>query len=260
MEIQSHLIIPELQPYIKLICTMDCDGDVDNSCIRVLPDTCVELFINYTDKPIAIIDQELHKGSIISFRMSSLMDVQMRKGNGCLAICFHPGMAHQFFNVPMHALSNTTISLSELWRDITAEIEEKLAAAHNNDTRVEIMQGYLLRQFVFDKNDLQIRLLLKQVQESGGLIAVRNLTDAAGISQRHLSRKFREYIGLSPKEYLRVSRFIQSLQYLKRYPSHSLTEIGYQSGYYDQSHFNRDYKAYTGHTPGELVKTDHILY
>jgi len=258
MQLQSYPIIPTLQHYIKVICTMD--GDTDNSHIRVLPDTCVELFINYTEKPIAIIDQKMHRGSIITCRMSKPMDIQMRKGNGCLAICFHPGMAYQFFTVPMHALTDTTVPLSELWKHKVVEIEEKLAVAFDNDSRAEIAQHYLLRQLAFDKKDLQIGLCLKQVQASGSLAAVSDLTNTVGISQRHLSRKFREYVGLPPKEYLRVSRFIQSLQYLKKYPAHSLTEIGYQSGYYDQSHFNRDYKAYTGHTPGELICAHHILY
>ena len=105
MRIQLHDIVPGLQPYIKLICSMDCDNDADTSHIRVLPDTCVELFINYTTSPVAIIENVLHERSIVTARMSRPMDVQMRKGAGCLAVCFHPGMAYKFFSVPMHVIS-----------------------------------------------------------------------------------------------------------------------------------------------------------
>jgi len=239
---------------------MDCDKDADTSHIRVLPDTCVELFVNYTTAPIAIIENKLHKRSIITARMSRPMYVQMRKGAGCIAICFHPGMAYNFFNVPMHVLTDTTVALSDLWKDTVTEIEDTLASANDNHTRVDIVQRYLLEKLVWDKQDQQMTSCMKQVQQSGGLISVNKLTNALGISQRHLSRKFQQYIGLSPKEYLRVSRFLRSLQLLKKYPTLSLTEIGYGSGYYDQSHFTRDYKAYTGHTPGELVNAQHILY
>lgn len=239
---------------------MDCDEDIDTHHIRVLPDTCVELFVNYTSSPIAIIDNELHKGSIITFRMSRPMDVQMRKGAGCLAICFHPGMAYNFFQVPMHVLSDTTVALSDIWCRMAAEVEDKLASLCDNDTRVDVVQKYLLKQLVWHKNDLHVIHCLRQAELSGGAISVSKLTNNIGISQRHLSRKFQQCVGLSPKEYLRVYRFIQSLNHLKKYPTLSLTEVGYESGYYDQAHFNRDYKTYTGHSPGEVVNAQHILY
>ncbi|MBC8988347.1 hypothetical protein H9X96_21560 [Pedobacter sp. N36a] len=148
MRIQSYDIIPNLRPYVKLICTMECDNDRDTRHIRVLPDTCVELFLNYTSTPVAIIGDELHKGSIISARMSRPMEVQMRKGAGCLAICFHPGMAYQFFQIPMRILADTTSALSNVWNNLVEEIEDRLAAAPNNETRVSLAQDYLTQQFV----------------------------------------------------------------------------------------------------------------
>ncbi|WP_214228305.1 helix-turn-helix domain-containing protein [Pedobacter sp. B4-66] len=260
MRLQLYDVIPKLQPYIKLICTMDCDEEADTHHIRVLPDTCVELFVNYTSSPVAIIGNELHKRSIITFRMSRPMDVQMRKGAGCLAICFYPGMAYSFFQVPMHTLTDTTIALSDVWSGVAVEIEDKLAGICNNNERVDLVQKYLLQQLVFDKKDLQVAYCLDQAQLSGGLVSLSKLTNDIGLSQRHLSRKFQQCVGLSPKEYLCVCRFIHSLNHLKKYPTLSLTEVAYESGYYDQAHFNRDYKVYTGHSPGEVVHAPHIFY
>lgn len=253
-------IIPGLQPYVKMICTMDCDEGADTSHVRVLPDTCVELFLNYTSTPIAIIGDELYQRSMISFRMSRPMDIRMRKGAGCLAVCFYPGMAYKFFHLPMQMLTDTNTALSDIWKGLAEEIEEKLACARNNDTRIFIVQNYLLRQLARSKNDPQVARCLQQVQLSAGLTSVGDLTNDIGISQRHLSRKFQQYIGLSPKEYLRVYRFMQSLSHLKEYPGHSFTEIACKSGYYDQAHFNHDYKTYVGCTPAELVKASDILY
>lgn len=239
---------------------MDCDEDTDTSHICVLPDTCVELFVNYTSTPIAIIENQLYKGSIITARMSRPMHVQMRKGSGCLAVCFHPGMAYKFFNIPMHVLRDTTAPLSEIWNGMAKEVEDKLAGACNNEERVDMVQRFLLKQLARDKYDLQIAYCLRQTERSSGLIPVSKLSDEIGLSQRHLSRKFQQCMGLSPKAYQRVYRFVQSLHHLKKYPDLSLTEVAYRSGYYDQAHFNRDYKLYTGHAPGELLRKKHILY
>ncbi|SHG30012.1 helix-turn-helix domain-containing protein [Pedobacter caeni] len=260
MHIQSYPILSALQPYIKLICTMECDDDADTSYIRVLPDACVEVFVNYTSTPVAIISDELHKRSIVTFRMSQPMDVKMRKGAGVIAICFHPGMAYNFIQLPMHVLSDTMIALADIWGRMAAEIEEKMAGSGNNEARVSLLQKYLLKELMKDNDDLQIVHCLRQVSLSAGLIPLGRLVCDTGLSQRHLSRKFQEYVGLSPKEYLRVSRFICSLAHLKRYPAFSLTEIAHKSGYYDQAHFIRDYKDYTGYTPGQVVRIRHILY
>lgn len=260
MFIKQFEVIPELQPYVKLICTMDCEDDVDTNHIRVLPDTCVELFVNYTSTPVAIIGHELHKRSIITFRMSRHADVQMRKGAGCMAICFYPGMAYRFFQLPMHVLADQTLALAELWQDMATEMEDRLADVRHHQERAVIVQQCLLQQLTRHEYDLQLAYCLKQIQQSAGHLPLSDLTDQLGISQRHLSRKFQQLVGLSPKVYLRMSRFIRSLDQLKKYPLLSLTEVAYQSGYYDQAHFIRDYKTFTGHTPGQVAHAQHIMY
>ncbi len=239
---------------------MDCDEDIDTRPIRVLPDTCVELFISYTDTPVAIIGNQLHKRSIVTARMSRPMDVQMRKGSGCLAICFFPGVAYKFMSLPMHALTDATVALEDIWIGLAAEIESKLAIAPSNDIRVAIAQQYLTAFLVDSKHDQQVARCLQQIQLSDEPLTVKQLTDSIGMSQRQLSRRFLQRVGLSPNAYLRVNRFIRSLQHLKGYPLHSLTEIAHGSNYYDQAHFIHDYKDYTGCTPGEVVRSPNIVY
>lgn len=260
MLIQQLEVFPELQPYVKLICTMDCDDGADTNHIRVLPDTCVELFVNYTSTPLAIIGNELYDRSIVTSRLSRYSDVQMRKGAGCIAICFYPGEAYRFFNLPMHLLADKTLALSDLWNAGAGEIESKLADARSQEGRSAIIQKYLLQQLKRNERDQQIGHCLEKIQRSAGNIQVSQLSTDTGLSQRHLSRKFQQIIGLSPKEYLRVCRFIRSLDHLKKYPLLSLTEVAYESAYYDQAHFNRDYKSFTGHTPGQVALSTHILY
>ncbi len=260
MLVQQFEVFPELQPYVKLICTMDCDDGADTNHIRVLPDTCVELFVNYTSTPLAIIGNELYDRSIVTSRMSRYSDVQMRKGAGCIAICFYPGAACRFFNLPMHLLADRTLSLSDLWNVGAGEMESKLADAFSHNERSAIIQKYLLQGLIRNERDQQIAHCLEKIRLSAGNIKVSQLSSDAGLSQRHLSRRFQQIIGLSPKEFLRVCRFIRSLDYLKKYPFLSLTEVAYESAYYDQAHFNRDYMSFTGLTPGQVALSTNILY
>ena len=160
----------------------------------------------------------------------------------------------------MHVLTNTTAAMDEVWAGMASEIEDKLANARTNETRVFIIQQYLLRQSAQRREDPAIGWCLKQAESAKPKLSVKQLSSETGLSQRHLSRRFQDCVGLSPKEYLRVSRFIRSLQYLKQYPARDLTDVAYESGYYDQAHCIRDYQSFTGHTPREIAKSGYILY
>jgi transcriptional regulator GlxA family with amidase domain len=70
------------------------------------------------------------------------------------------------------------------------------------------------------------------------------------ITERQLERLFKKYIGLSPKFYSRIIRFNHIFQLVKE-KRISWLEITHLSGYFDQSHFIRDFKAFTGEEPSQ---------
>jgi len=227
MQLQLYPIHPDLKAYVKLICTMDCNEHTDTKHIHVLPDACVELFISYTDTPVAIIDQQLHPKSIVNARMNAPTAVQMRKGSGCVAICFQPGMAYPFFSIPMSALSNNSIALNEIWGSTITIIEEKLAHANDNSARVDLIQKHLLQLLQLAQQDLALTHCIRLIQQKPSEIRLAELQQMTGYGQRHLARKFNQHIGLPPKEYIKVNRFIGSLKHLKNQPELSLTQIAY---------------------------------
>ena len=119
MNLTLYHIVPELQPYVKLICSMDVD--VPSNCISsfcVLPDTCAELFANYSNQPLPVVAGESSFDStkrFVAFRMIRFMDVQMQPYTGCIAGCFYPGTAAVFFGLPMSDVSNSIANLRIFW-------------------------------------------------------------------------------------------------------------------------------------------------
>lgn len=87
--------------------------------------------------------------------------------------------------------------------------------------------------------------------------SVQEISSKVNISQRQLERKFRELIGVSPKQYLRLTRINKVMQLLEQNQHLTLTDIAYYCGFFDQAHFIKDFKHITGHTPTSFINDRH---
>ena len=83
---------------------------------------------------------------------------------------------------------------------------------------------------------------------------VADVADQLCISRRQLERAFKSKLGLSPKQYTRISRLSFAQQLLQQGSFHSLADVAYQAGYADQSHFNRDFKLLVGEQPSRFLE------
>ena len=101
----------------------------NTSSFRVLPDTCVELFVTYAGSRQTVSAGDLLKqpNCFIVSRMSRYMDVQDHGRSRFISVCFLPGAAAHFFPVAMHEVSDTVIDLADLWKNVAAEMEERVS-------------------------------------------------------------------------------------------------------------------------------------
>jgi AraC-like DNA-binding protein len=93
----------------------------------------------------------------------------------------------------------------------------------------------------------------RRLEETGGRLAVEALARELGCSRRHLAARFREQVGLPPKTVARVVRFHRAARLLRTAGDARWAEIANECGYYDQSHFNRDFRDLAGTSPSEFM-------
>lgn len=264
MKTEMYSILPELQPYIKVICSIESDASTDTSSFRVLPDTCVELFLNFSNNQDSFTKVTGHRTfdpsqSFVISRMSDFMDIQLTNTTRFISICFYPSMAYLFFQLPMSEVANSLTNLHDLWQTEAKKMEEEIQQVHTNQQKVFAAQQYLITQLRRNKTDKTINYCMQAMKRANGAFSVAELANKVGMSQRQLSRKFNQCLGLSTKEFIHVNRFIDSLTHLKKHPAISLTDVAYASGYYDQAHFIHDYKTFTGFTPSALLNARNII-
>ncbi|MDX1385639.1 MAG: helix-turn-helix transcriptional regulator, partial [Thermoanaerobaculia bacterium] len=223
---------------------------------RVAPDGIVELVFHYGE-PVAM----RHAGERFRRQPRSCVVSQTRRfvefrpagAVGFVAVRFRPWGAHHFLGVPVSAFSDLAIDARDLWRAAAvAELEERLAAAGSLESRVALVEAFLWRRLAeHEKEDIEA--LVRQVWAGGGELRVAELARRTGVGERRLERTFAAALGTSPKGYSRVVRFLRACRRLRLGEWSTLTEVAYDCGYYDQSHFVAECRDLAGMTPGELA-------
>lgn len=133
-------------------------------------------------------------------------------------------------------------------------LESRMLSASDSVERVRIMTDFLERKLDANKRDLtSISSAINTIIKARGIVNIRDLAREHSISARQFERKFKEFAGLSPKLYSRIIRFQATTEY-RSARNKTLTEIAYDCGYYDQSHFINDFREFSGYTPKEYFR------
>jgi transcriptional regulator GlxA family with amidase domain len=116
----------------------------------------------------------------------------------------------------------------------------------------------LIEQFLFNqlksnenKFNNDIRFAVSQMQLNTK-ISILELASEVNMSKRNFERRFLENVGLTPVFFNRIVRFQKAIKLINQQNKLSFTELAYSTGYYDQSHFIRDFKQFYGQPPKEF--------
>ena len=157
------------------------------------------------------------------------------------------GLAH-FTSCPAHVLFNQSISLDHLFDSSkVTEVEEMLSVAATDAQKISVIENFLLSQLrEIDMDGLVIEAI-KLIYLSKGAIRIKELNDKLHISPSPFEKRFRKLVGTSPKKFTSIVRFHSVLNSLES--GKTLTEICYENNFFDQAHFIKNFKQFTGQTP-----------
>lgn len=263
MVYQEYPIAEPLKPFVKVIWSMESE-ECWAPPMRILPDSCVELVIHFNQPYKTTYSNntsEIQPQSFVVAQMKNFIEIEPNGKIGMISIRFSAQGAYHFFGMPMKEIANGIVDLKLIWNNLAKEIEERIVESTNTEQRIQKIQHYLLAQLHKNgKADLTVDYCLNLIYSSKGQIRVEDLSFKTGISNRQLVRKFNMSIGLSPKEFTRIIKFIGSLDYIKSNRETNLAEAANHCGYYDQAHFIHDFKEYAGLTPTQFLTLENVFY
>ena len=124
----------------------------------------------------------------------------------------------------------------------------RLFETSETNQNISLIEAFLQKRFQSAPATQQTFYIISLVKKCDSVLSPRSLSERTGIHYKKLERVFSKYTGYNPKNFSRIIRFYRALQQMKK-SAQSLTGIGLDGGYYDQPHFIRDFKAFTGKSP-----------
>ncbi|MFI0449842.1 helix-turn-helix domain-containing protein [Actinomadura sp. 6N118] len=161
--------------------------------------------------------------------------------------------AYTLLGVPMGHLTNLAVDLADVLGPEVPALVDRLQEAPSWGDRFDLLDAFLLRRLeVGPSPDPEVREAWRLLTSTDGQTPVAVLAGEVGWSRKHLTHRFKEQVGLSPKVMARVLRFQRAVELMSRGVP-SWVDIAITCGYYDQAHLNREFRALAGCTPTELL-------
>lgn len=155
------------------------------------------------------------------------------------------------FGRPVHDITGYTADLADVAGIAGAALAERCAEATGAEARLCAAAEWVrARRRCGAEPDAAVAWAADQVRRSGGSMAVADIQARTGWSVSRFTRSFREQVGIPPKTLARVVRFGRALERV-RCGTEPLGAIAVESGYYDQAHFNADFREFAGFSPTE---------
>lgn len=169
-------------------------------------------------------------------------------------VSFTPLGARMILGTPIHLLANDVVPFVDVWGEGGEELLERLYESPDWEARFALLDTVLMsRLAAATPPPAAVAWAWRRLVAEAGRVAVRELTTELACSRRYLATQFREHVGLAPKPMARILRFQRAVQLLEGDGEPHLERIALACGYYDQPHFNRDFRAFAGSTPTEFL-------
>lgn len=219
--------------------------------IILFPDRSNKVCINIDGKESIIKSGWVDAGVIKKVYVSYVEDLEY-----ILIIRFKPEYFHKLFNLHPSFFKCRNITLLA---DINFDIEflSLVFATDSIDSKINIIESYIKSLIpVIDRIGL-LNSAIKLINQTKGQISVANVIGEIGVNYKWLERNFFKRLGLTPKEYIQLQRFISAYINLHAEPN-DLLNVAIANGYYDYNHFLKEFKDFTGKTPVEYISLKKI--
>ena len=254
MKLSEYQPTNQLRPFIKAYRIIESEDEITN---RVVPNTSFALAFRFKGQ-ISYFDN--HNKQALPLTTFSGLRKTVRLINyapktAALIVLFTETGVSAFFKLPIFKLFEESLSLDNFFlQSEISTINDRLAETEGSKEKVTLVEEFLLSKLLNYTTDSLIVDAVGRIHKASGLIRMSKLADDLCISQDAFEKRFRKVVGSSAKQF---SGIVRMNQIISKKPSlGSLSAIALDHGFYDQPHFNKEFKLFTGLTPTAFFSSD----
>lgn len=243
------IILPrnELRPYVRYYWMLESEEPFS---VLTFPIGCPQIIFHRRSSLYIPELKSFQNTFTISGQVNFPAHIQSDGNLEMIVAVFYPHTVGMFIGTPPSAFYNREISGYDIENRQLNDVAARIFDSPSGGESVGILERWLLTRINPNLNMRRMACSIGELMRMPSL-TVNVLADKACLSRKQYERVFREQVGMNPKEYARVVRFQKTMRMLQC-GSRDYAYIAHHCGYADQSHFIRDFKAMSGHTPKSL--------
>lgn len=243
--------LTSLSHYIKSLWLIDSGADTSLSKQKIIPDGYPELIFHYGDRfNIKITGTwELQEQCLLAGQIRNHFHLENTGKSGMIGMKLMPYTLSKLFDLDMSLFKDKVVPLASVQSELLRSFTQLIPSLEDKDEFIESIQSLISeRSMQVNGNETSCEIAVKKILESKGSMSIAQLCEFINISERQLERQFLKRVGVSPKLYARIIRFSYIFELMQK-QDQSWSDLVYQSGFYDQSHFIKNFKEFTGEDP-----------
>ena len=264
MNYETYPPHPDLGAVVKCHWVLEVPGDVAYDKQRVIPDGCIEMcFILGDDvrRYTSATDFIIQPRTMVFGQITKPYYVQPTGYVNTFAVRFYPYGFANIISRPIQELADKETPLADLFEaQLISALEQKIVGAASTQERIRAVEDFLLArlqdQAVIDNI---VKSTVDALFQTKGSAPINTILKEEPSKRRSLERKFLKQVGISPKQLGRIIRLQAALKSMISNQGDTLTQVAYESDYYDQAHFIKDFKAFTGTNPKDYLEDSQMI-
>lgn len=255
--LQIHIPAPPLSSYIE--CLWYINDTVPYQRERILPTGTIEIMLNFGSS-FRVYDNNdnskftLNHGAWIAGLQTEYIINEPVAETHMMGIRLKPYGLPLLMNIPAHEFHNQIIDIDLIWGRDIHHLREQLYCLPTSQEKFAHLEQVLLKRILSYSDKIRlveyaVCMLTQQITP----ISVRDLCQDIGVSNKHLIQLFKSYVGVSPKALSKIFRFQNVLNTINPQTTLDWIDVALTAGYYDQSHFNKDFASFTGMSPSQYI-------
>lgn len=254
----KQLPVPEsLSPFVKEILFLEETQEEDIHSFPFYADGFAGIVYSKSKHPFHIFPQDKSLPCFYLYGQTiQPIRLEIKGAFQLYAVRIFPFTLRLLLGVDPKTLNDDCFDLLQLKKLDSKSYIDQLEKTEVEKDIIEILQAYffaLLKHASINPN-LCVTLATNMIIHSAGQKSIQDIRKKLAVSERTLERHFLKETGLRPKQFAKIIQFSTSMKKITEKDYLKLTDVGFDSGYADQSHFIRNFKRYSGMTPKEYLK------